>query len=74
MGDGSCPETRGVVGPLADVAEVGSGEGGLEDICVSGRADGKTSVDNDTFFPRVCQHRAKEGSTRDRRLATGYET
>ena len=36
-------------GPL----HVGRGEGGREDMCVNGRADGKTNVDIDTFLPRV---------------------
>ena len=53
VGDGSWPETRGVVEPLAVIADVGMGEGGREDMCVNGRADGKTNVDIDTFLPRA---------------------
>jgi len=53
VGDGSWPEARGVIEPLAVIADVGRGEGGREDMCVNGRADGKTNVDIDTFLPRV---------------------
>ena len=62
MGDGSWLEARGVVAPLTATADVGSGDGALEDMCVEGRADGRTMDDIDTFLLRVCAAREQYGS------------